>query len=154
MKESFILAVCAFGTVLAQSQQPNYKSPSPLDAIPAPLVGALMDLYVNYQANRPQLPPTAQSAAYLEQRSRDRNTKVTTGVAVGAAIGALVANPNDRGKSAAIGAVAGGLATLLLDQMQAKRMQYDRQYGPGANQQPDPSQYDPQYPAPPRNPIK
>ena len=135
LKKSFALAAFAIATTMAQSQPTNYNSPSPLDAIPAPLVGALMDLYTNYQANRPQLPPTPQSAAFLEQRRRDRNTKVTTGVAVGAAIGALVANPNDRGKAAAIGAVAGGVATLLLDQMQARRLQAVGQYGQGT--QPD-----------------
>lgn len=136
---------------MAQSQQPIYNSPSPLDAIPAPLVGALMDLYANYQANRPQLPATPQSVAYQEQRRRERNTKVTTGVAIGAAIGALVANQNDRGKAAVIGAVAGGVATLLLDQMQAKRSRFEQLYG--TNQQTDQQPYaDPPYP--PRYPSK
>ena len=153
LKKSLALAAFAFGTAMAQPQQPNYKSPSPLDAIPAPLVGALIDLYANYQANRPQLPPTQQSAAYLEQRRLDRYTKVTTGVAVGAAIGALVANSNDRGKAAAIGAVAGGVATLILDQVQAKRLQYERLYGQG-NRQGDASQYDLQYAPAPPSPIR
>ncbi len=154
MKKLLALAALAIGTALAQSQQPIYTSPSPLDAIPAPLVGALMDLYANYQANRPQLPATPQSVAYQEQRRRERNTKVTTGVAIGAAIGALVANQNDRGKAAVIGAVAGGVATLLLDQAQAKRSRYEQLYG--TNPQTDQQPYaDPHYPPPPpRYPAK
>ena len=151
MKKSLVLAVLAIGTALAQQQ-------NPLEAIPAPLVGALIDLYTNYQANRPQLPQTQQSAAYQEQRRRDRNTKVTTGVAVGAAIGALIATPNDRGKAAAIGAVAGGLLTLLLDQAQAKRYRYDedrfddsRDYRYNRQAQPEPL---PDAPPSPRYPVK
>ena len=89
-----------------------------------------MDLYANYQANRPQLPATPQSAAYQQQRRQDRNTKVATGVAVGAAIGAMVAQPTDRGKAAAIGAVAGGLASLLIDQMQTKHNEDQARCGP------------------------
>lgn len=122
LKKTLALALFAVGT--ATAQQPA----TPLDSMPPPLVGALMDLYANYQQNRPQLPQPPQSAAYKEDRRRDRNTKVTTGVAIGAAIGALVADRHDRGKAAAIGAVAGGVVTLLLDQYQAKRDQ--NQYYP------------------------
>lgn len=120
MKKSLVLATLAIGTAMAQ--QPR----TPLDSVPPPLVGALMDLYNNYQLNRPQLPLTPQSAARKVERTRERNTKVATGVAIGAAVGALIADRNDRGKAAAIGAVAGGVASLLLDQLQAKRQEYQQ----------------------------
>ncbi len=104
------------------AQQPR----TPLDSVPSPLVGALMDLYNNYQLNRPQLPHTPQSAVRKAERTLERNTKVATGVAIGAAVGALIADRNDRGKAAAIGAVAGGVASLLLDQLQAKRQEHQQ----------------------------
>ncbi len=122
LKKSLVLATFAIGTAMAQHPS-TPQARTPLDSVPPPLVGALMDLYTNYQQNRPQLPLTPQSAARRVERTRNRNTKVATGVAIGAAVGALIADRNDRGKAAAIGAVAGGLASLLLDQLQAKRQE-------------------------------
>jgi rhodanese-related sulfurtransferase len=103
---------------IAVAQQPP---PSPLDAVPPPLVGALMDLYANYQQNRPHLPTTQEQAAIRALRAQDRTVKVASGVAIGTAVGALVAKPNDRARAAAVGAVAGGLAAWILDHYQVKQ---------------------------------
>lgn len=117
MKRLLALSALISGTALAQQPVP----PSPLDTVPAPLVGALMDLYVNYQQNRPRLPLTQEDAAVRAERARERTAKVASGVAIGTAIGTLVAKPNDRAKAAAIGAVAGGVAAWIVDHYQAKQ---------------------------------
>jgi len=82
-----------------------------------------MDLYFNYQQNRPHLPTTQEQALINAERARERTAKVASGVAIGSAVGTLVAKPNDRAKAAAIGAVAGGLAAWLADHYQAKQEQ-------------------------------
>jgi len=120
LKQLIALITLAAGTAFAQQPAPP---PSPLDAIPAPLVGALMDLYFNYQQNRPHLPTTQEQALINAERARERTAKVASGVAIGSAVGTLVAKPNDRAKAAAIGAVAGGLAAWLADHYQAKQEQ-------------------------------
>lgn len=114
MKKLIALLITGAGLSLAQS------GPSPLDNVPPPLAGALMDLYSNYQQNRPQLPLTEHELVSRGERLRSRNTKIASGAAIGAAIGALVA-PNDRGKASAIGAVAGAVAAWIVDHEQAKR---------------------------------
>lgn len=95
--------------------------PNPLGALPAPLVGALLDLYMNYQQNRPRLAGTPEQESLRAERARMRDVKVASGVAIGSAIGALVVNnPREKARAAAIGAVAGALTTLLVDHVEAK----------------------------------
>ena len=121
--------------------------PNPLGALPAPLVGALLDLYMNYQQNRPRLAGTPEQESLRAERARMRDVKVASGVAIGSAIGALVVNnPKDKARAAAIGAVAGALTTLLVDHVQTRnemrRLQRDGYSGgegePGALQEPVP----------------
>lgn len=113
------LAVVSFGFVWGQPAAA--PPPNPLGALPAPLVGALLDLYVNYQQNRPRLAETPEQESLRADRARRRDVKVASGVAIGSAIGALVVNnPNERARAAAIGAVAGALTTLLVDHVQAR----------------------------------
>jgi hypothetical protein len=50
------LVVVSLGVVWGQPGAA--PPPNPLGALPAPLVGALMDLYMNYQQNRPRLAET------------------------------------------------------------------------------------------------
>ena len=139
------LLVISFGVVWGQPGAA--PPPNPLGALPAPLVGALLDLYMNYQQNRPRLAGTPEQENLRAERSRMRDVKVASGVAIGSAIGALVANHSkDRAKAAAIGAVAGALTTLLVDHVQARnemrRAQRDGYAGgesePGALQEPVP----------------
>jgi hypothetical protein len=139
------LVVVSLGVVWGQPGAA--PPPNPLGALPAPLVGALMDLYVNYQQNRPRLAETPAQENLRAERARMREVKVASGVAIGSAIGALVAsNARDRAKAAAIGAVAGALTTLLVDHVQARnemrRVQRDGYVGgeseQGAMQEPVP----------------
>lgn len=95
--------------------------PNPLGSLPAPLVGALVDLYASYQQNRPRLAGTPEQESLRAERARMRDVKVASGVAIGSAIGALVVNnPRDKARAAAIGAVAGALTTLLVDHVQTR----------------------------------
>ena len=120
MKQLLVLFTLAAGIAAAQrSEQP--PAPDPLRAVPAPLLGALLDLYANYQQNRPALAPAQEDLAVKAEQARQRTVKVASGVAIGSAIGAMVAKPGDRGKSAAIGAVAGGVAAWIVEHYQAKR---------------------------------
>ena len=139
------LVVISLGVVWGQPGAA--PPPNPLGSLPAPLVGALMDLYVNYQQNRPRLAGTPEQESLRAERARMRDVKVASGVAIGSAIGALVVNnPRDRAKAAAIGAVAGALTTLLVDHVQARnemrRAERDGYAGgesePGAVQEPVP----------------
>ena len=139
------LVVISLGVVWGQPGAA--PPPNPLGSLPAPLVGALMDLYVNYQQNRPRLAGTPEQESLRAERARMRDVKVASGVAIGSAIGALVVNnPRDRAKAAAIGAVAGAVTTLLMDHVQARneirRAQRDGYVGgdtePGAVQEPVP----------------
>ena len=118
-KSLWVLVFVSFSAVWAQ---PGTAAPqNPLGALPAPLVGALLDLYANYQQNRPRLAGTPEQESLRAERARMRDVKVASGVAIGSAIGALVvSNRKDQAKAAAIGAVAGALTTLLVDHVQTR----------------------------------